>query len=47
MKVFRDLIVSGDAATLLAAVDWVERMLSSGWERSSEAEGRLKALAVG
>lgn len=42
MKVYGDLVLSGEPAALAAAVDTIEKTLSSGWERSREFESRVR-----
>lgn len=43
MKVFGDLVLSGEPAALLSAVAAIEASLSGGWERSRELESRIHA----
>lgn len=43
MKVYGDLVLSGEPAALLAAVAAIEQNLSAGWARSQEFEARIHA----
>ena len=43
MKVYGDLVLSGEPEALLSAVAGIEQTLSSGWERSHELESRVDA----